>query len=266
MAAENAAITIFGSQNACGIRLEWNDGEDEVKSQKLHDYKVGVRAGAPVVLGFIPVAFAYAIAAAKVGLSIWETVLMSLSVFAGASQMMAVGMLAQDAGVFAIIFATFIINLRHFIMSTCVFNIMEPAPKGLKLLSSFWVTDESFALFTVEKEQPRSIWFYFGMVTMTYSSWVLGGLMGALAVSFLPKIISDSLGIALYAVFIALLIPSVKKNLRLALLVISTAGLNALLRLVMDGSWALIVSTLVCAAVGVFAVDLDEGPKEAEVA
>lgn len=229
---------------------------------KLQDYKAGVRAGAPVVLGFIPVAFAYAIAASKVGLSLWETVLMSVSVFAGASQMMAVEMIAQDAGVFSIVFATFIVNLRHFIMSTCVFNIMDTAPKALKVLASFWVTDESFALFTAERKQPRSIWYFFGMVTMTYSSWVLGGLLGALTVNILPKLLSDSLGIALYAVFITLLIPSVKKNLRLAVLVVATALLNLLLRQLIAGSWALIASTLICAAIGVFTVELDEIPKE----
>ncbi len=235
-----------------------------MRSKRLQDFRAGVKTGAPVIMGFIPIAFAYALAASKVGLSLWETVLMSATVFGGASQMMAVGMIAQDAGVFTIVFATFIINLRHFIMSTCIFNRMEPTAKRWKFLAAFGVTDESFALFTAEMHQPASLAFYLGIISMTYSSWVLGGLMGGLAVSLLPKIVSDSLGIALYAVFVALLIPGLKRNLRLALLVLVTAALNAFLRLLLDSSWALIAATLIAALAGVFFVDLDEGPKEVE--
>lgn len=235
-----------------------------MSSKRLLDFQAGVRTGAPVIMGFIPIAFAYALAASKVGLSLGETVLMSATVFGGASQMMAVGMLAQDASVFTIVLATFIINLRHFIMSTCVFNRMEATPKRWKFLAAFGVTDESFALFTAEMDQPASLAYYLGIISMTYSSWVLGGLLGGLAVTFLPKIVSDSLGIALYAVFVALLIPSLKKNLRLALLVLATAALNALLRQVLDSSWALIAATLLAALAGIRFVDLDEGPKEAE--
>ncbi len=231
-------------------------------SQRAKDYQAGVRAGAPVILGFVPVAFAYALAASKVGLSVAEIVLMSTTVFAGASQMMVVGMLAENAALFTIVFATFIVNLRHFIMSTCVFNRMSKTPRALKCLAAFWVTDESFALFTAEHQQPRTLAYYLGIISMTYSSWVLGGLLGALAVSLLPPIISDSLGIALYAVFIALLLPSAKKNLRLLILVVITALLNLLLRQFMDGSWALIAATLIAAAGGVFAVELDEEAQE----
>ena len=87
----------------------------------------------------------------------------------------------------------------------------------------------------------------------------------------LPVAVSNSLGIALYAMFIALLVPSVKGNWRLLLVVIITALVNTLLRLVMDSSWALVVSTLLGAAIGIFVVkdeDEDDGdePLSLEVA
>ena len=83
-------------------------------------YFTGVRAGIPVILGFVPVGIAYAIMARQAGFSAFETVFMSIAVFAGASQMMAVGMYVQGASIIAMILATFILNLRHLIMSTCV--------------------------------------------------------------------------------------------------------------------------------------------------
>ena len=80
----------------------------------------GLKAGVPVMFGFIPVAIAYALSARQAGFSALETILMSLMVYAGASQMMAVGMLSTGSAMGPIVLATFLLNLRHFIMSTYV--------------------------------------------------------------------------------------------------------------------------------------------------
>lgn len=221
-------------------------------------YLAGLRAGFPVIFGFIPVGIAYALMARQAGFTAMETIYMSISVFAGASQMMATGMYAQSAGIAAIIFATFLLNLRHLIMSTCVMNKMKQAPVLLKLLASFGVTDESFALFTTAKEEHSHIAYFFGMITVTYSSWIVGSAIGALASDFLPAILTASFGIALYAMFIGLLVPSIPGNLRLGGLVLLTAVCNTLLTNVMPASWALIVSTLLCTFAGMFFVELDE--------
>jgi len=90
-----------------------------------------------------------------------------------------------------------------------------------------------------------------------YTSWNVGTFIGAIASDFLPVIITASLGIALYAMFIGLLVPNLTNNFRLGLLVILTAICNTVLSQLMPPSWALIISTLVCAFIGVFTVDLD---------
>jgi predicted branched-subunit amino acid permease len=93
----------------------------------------------------------------------------------------------------------------------------------------------------------------------------VGTLIGALASDVLPTIITASLGVALYAMFIGLLVPNLTGNFRLVLLVVMTAVTNTLLNLFMESSWALIVSTLLCAAVGVFFVDPEgESDKKGE--
>ncbi len=217
-----------------------------------------MRAGIPVLLGFIPVGIAYAIMARGAGLSVLETTFMSLAVFAGASQMMAVGMYAKGASVIAMIIATLIINLRHIIMSTCVINKIRGERLALKLLAAFGVTDESFAVFTAEKDNSYGIWYFFGLISVTYSSWVFASFLGAVFSSFLPDIISASFGIALYALFLGLLVPSLKGNLRLALLIVFTAILNTILSIRLDYSWSLVISTLLSAFLGVFFVDLKE--------
>ena len=223
------------------------------------DYLKGLRTGLPVILGFVPVGIAYAIMARRAGFSAGETIFMSMTVFAGASQMMASAMAGQGAGIAAIIIATFILNLRHLIMSTCVMNRMEEKKSPLRFLAAFGVTDESFAIFTTGEN--RSIWSFLGLITVTYSSWNAGTIIGALASDFLPQLVTASLGIALYAMFIGILVPDLKGSGPLALLVLLTAVCNALLAQVMASSWALVLSTLVCAFAGLYFVDL---PKEDE--
>lgn len=225
---------------------------------KKSRFFAGVRAGVPVILGFIPVGIAYAVMARQAGFTALETILMSAAVFAGASQMMAVGMYAQGAGVIAMILTTFILNLRHLIMSTCVFNRLKGAGTGVKLLAAFGVTDETFAIFTTQEEQTCSAAFLFGLIAVAYLAWVAGSAIGAAASYFLPAVVSASLGIALYAMFIGILAPSLKRNLRLALLVVLTAAVNAVLTQFLPSSWALILSTLICAGFGVFFVELEE--------
>ncbi|MBR6614358.1 MAG: AzlC family ABC transporter permease, partial [Lachnospiraceae bacterium] len=84
-----------------------------MKTNAKQQFIRGMRAGIPVILGFVPVGIAYAIMAKQAGFTNLQTCLMSLSVFAGASQMMATGMFAQGASIFAMVLATFILNLRH---------------------------------------------------------------------------------------------------------------------------------------------------------
>ena len=104
----------------------------------------GMRSAIPVIFGFIPVGIAYAIMARQAGFSVWQTCGMSLTVFAGASQMMVLGMYTQGATVFAMIVATFILNFRHLMMGTCIFNRMKPAKTGIRRLKAFSVN--SFCL------------------------------------------------------------------------------------------------------------------------
>lgn len=229
-----------------------------MKTNAKQQFIRGMRAGIPVILGFVPVGIAYAIMAKQAGFTNLQTCLMSLSVFAGASQMMATGMFAQGASIFAMVLATFILNLRHLIMSTCVINRMKTGGIRIRLLAAFGITDESFAIFTTEKEENCTVMFLLGLVLVNYSSWNIGTLLGTIVSDFLPEILTASLGISLYAMFLGLLMPNLTNNRRLSVLVIFTAICNTILNQLVASSWALIISTLFCAFVGVFFVDLEE--------
>lgn len=247
----------MGMSGGLGRMTIWGDSMTH-----RQQYASGLRAGIPVILGFVPVGIAYAIMARQAGFSVWETAGMSAVVFAGASQMMAVGMYARGAGVAAMVAATFILNLRHMIMSACVMNRMKRDSAKMKLLAAFGVTDEAFAIFTTESEEHASVWFFLGLLSVTYLSWLTGSVIGAAAVNFLPAVLSVSLGIALYAMFLGLLVPSVKRNARLALLIVLTGIVNTVLSRWIASGWALVLSTLICAAAGVVFVDIEKPGEE----
>ena len=101
-----------------------------------------MRCGIPVILGFVPVGIAFAVMARQAGFTLWETCGMSVFVFARASQMKSTGMYAQGAGIAAIVIATFVLNLRHVIMSTVVMNRMSDGSRALRIVAAFGVTDE----------------------------------------------------------------------------------------------------------------------------
>lgn len=224
----------------------------------------GLKAGIPVILGYIPVGIAYGVMGSQAGMSITETCSLSIFVFAGAAQMMAAGMVGQGATVLSIVITTFILNLRHLIMSTCVMERMQDGSRGQKLLASFGVTDESFAVFTTTEEKNCRIYFFFGLILSTWAAWNLGTLIGAAASNVMPELVSKSLGISLYVMFIALLMPGLRGNGRLALLAGFTAVVNSILVQFMASGWALIIATLLGAFIGVFFVELEDGEKETD--
>ena len=225
--------------------------EKTLASSKWKQYCYGVKRALPVILGFVPVAITFAILATEASMTRGETVAMSMAVFAGASQIMAVDMLAS--GLWSVVLATLVLNLRHIMMSTCVFRRMHSAKLWQKIIASFGVTDESFALFTSEEnESVCTPWFMFGIITVTYSSWVGGTILGVFLTVLLPEVVKNSFGIALSALFLALLVPDLKKSGKLLLTVLLTAGLNYGLVFLFgsDSGWPVIGSTLLGAALG----------------
>ena len=223
---------------------------------KFTDYWQGIRAGLPIVLGIIPVGLAFAIIARQNGFSAIETIMMSATVFAGASQMVSVNMYSQGSDLLAMILATFVINLRHLIMSTCIMHKMKTDNVIMKILLSFGITDESFAIFTNLDSDKATAGFFMGLISVTYSTWVFSTILGTITAQLLPLIIANSLGIALYAMFIALLVPSVKNNFQLMLLVVFTAILNLILANIIGGSWSMVLSTLIASGIGAYFMEV----------
>lgn len=212
----------------------------------------GCKKGIPITFGYVPMGIGYAAIAIKAGMTPLETISMSFLVYAGAGQIIAASMALSGATAMAIILTNFVVNLRYFVMSTCVLNQVEESNTPLNILAAHVTVDESFAMFSLSEDS--SIWIYLGIAITAWLSWCLGAWIGVVILDILPVIVANSFNISLYALFVAILVPAIKESRQIALLVLVTAVLNIVLGQFL-GNWSLIVSTLLGAGIGMYIVD-----------
>ena len=215
-----------------------------------------MKTGLPVAFGYVPIAITFGLLAKANHLNSVESILMSVLVFAGASQFVAVNLLATGAGFGQIIITTFLVNIRHFLMSAALARPLGKQPKGLKTLIAFGITDETFSLVAMHAEQNDDPGFVAGVNTAAYLGWILGTAAGAMLVRGLPTMLQASMGIALYAMFIGLLIPGLKRtkaNLAVALIAVGLSLFTAWgppLLTALDKGWKLIITTVIACTLG----------------
>lgn len=216
--------------------------------KEASEFRKGFQAGISIGIGYFPIALTFGLLAKTSGLSIYETVLMSLIVFAGASQYISLSLIAYGTGVFEIVLTTFIVNIRHFLMSTSLNEKLEEDHLIYKLFYSFGITDETFSVVSM-KDGTATTGYMFGVISVSYSSWVVFSGIGHLIGASLPQTLQESMGVALYAMFIGLLVPSMKKNGKVVFLAVLAAVFNSIFTLdhMMAQGWAIVSSTLLSA-------------------
>lgn len=220
----------------------------------LSSFRVGLRHGAPIVLGYLPVGFSFGVVAQQAGFSWAEALLMSLVVYAGASQFAAVALLSQAAGVLAVVATTFLVNLRHALYGAALApRLRETRPSRL-VPAAFWLTDEVFAVAQARLEEaPRPLPYVLGLEAAAYSSWALGTLGGALGGAALAGVGGLGLEYALVAMLVALLALQVGRARwrREVVVAVVAGGLSLALALAGVRGLNVLVAALAGAAVGV---------------
>nr|WP_319393702.1 AzlC family ABC transporter permease [uncultured Desulfobacter sp.] len=215
------------------------------------DTREALKAGIPIFIGYFPAAVAFGILARTTGTSLVEAMLFSIVVFAGASQFIALNLLATGMGPVGIVLTTLLVNFRHFLMSAYLSTrICEPAVKYY-LPMAFGVTDETFSVMSFT---PGKLTRQFVMLLelIAYSGWVCGTLAGFVLGRFMPAVLTQSMGVALYALLLAILMPELKTSLRSFVLAVAAGLLNWFLVTVdvLPKGWSIIVCILVVASAG----------------
>lgn len=205
----------------------------------------GIQAGLTIAIGYFPVALTFGLLAEQTGLTLMETVMMSMFVFAGAAQYISLSFIAAGVGAAEIILTTFIVNIRHFLMSASLNEKMEKDSPWKRILYSFGITDETFSVASV-KQGTVSTSYMFGLIFISYASWVIHSGVGHVVGVNLPVVLQESMAIALYALFIGLLVPSMKKHRKVLLLAGFAAVINSLFVLMewLSAGWSIVVGTL----------------------
>lgn len=213
----------------------------------------GMKRALPIVLGYVPIGFAYGVLAGKSGISEANTLLMSLVVFAGSSQFIAIGLFASGSGVAAAILTTFVVNLRHMLMAASLAPHLSGWRKRHLAWFSFQLTDETFALHSSAASRLNDCRPEVLALNMTaQASWVAGTILGIVASGLIGDIGPLGLDYALAAMFIALLVGQCENKARVVTAVLS--GLVAvLLNLLGWQQFHIIVATIVGASLGLVA-------------
>jgi len=216
-------------------------------------FRDGIVDGIPIFLGYITVAITFGILSKNVGITMVDSILFSVLVFAGASQFIALNLLLLGVGVGEIVLTTLLVNFRHFLMSASLATKMTKDMKRWSPLIAFGVTDEVFSVASFKKG-PITRKYILSLEFVAYTAWVSGTIIGYLVGGILPDMVRDSMGIALYAMFAAILIPEVKKSGRGVILVCLSGAVNTLCQyfFAFPQGWSIVISIVIVSSIGLF--------------
>ena len=172
---------------------------------KLH-FRNGIKDGLPIGLGYLSVSFAFGVQASILGIPFYMSLFISMTNLTSAGQLAGLTVIASLGTFLEIILTQLIINSRYFLMSLTLSQKVDNSFSiGQRFFLSAFVTDEIFAV-SAGKTGLINKKYFFGLVILPYLGWASGTLFGAIAGSSLPVQITNALGIALYAMFIAIII------------------------------------------------------------
>lgn len=217
---------------------------------KKADWLRGLKDGLPICLGYFSVSIAFGMMAIAFHQSIGEAVLISLTNLTSAGQFAGLQIIAEHGGLIPLFISTLIINARYFLMALSVSQKMsEQTTLKEKLLVAYGITDEIFAV-SMANQGAITFWYMLGVIPISMLGWVSGTWVGAVASSVLPAFVSGAFGIALYGMFIAILVPGAKKDKNVRVAVGLSIGISVFFSWIsiLSTGWNIILITVVVSA------------------
>ena len=179
---------------------------------KARDFAAGMKAGMPVCIGYFSVSFGFGAMAVAQGLTIWHAILISATNLTSAGQFAGLTVIAAGAPLLEMILTQLVINSRYALMSLALGPRFGPSVgTGKRLLAAFFNTDEVFAL-GMAREEKLTTGYFVGAGTVSALGWTAGTAIGAFAGSVLPLSVRAALGVMLYGMFIAIVVPQARKE------------------------------------------------------
>jgi len=217
--------------------------------------KKGMRDGVPIALGYFSVSFTIGIMAVATGLTPFQAVFLSLTNVTSAGEVAGLTAIGAGASCLELAMTQLIVNLRYALMSLALSQRLAPAVTTLeRMLIAFGNTDEIFA---VAVSQPKRVGtrYMVGLMSIPIIGWTAGTLAGAVASTLLPEMVRSALGIAVYGMFIAIVVPPMKKSRSISVVVAIAIAISAVLYYVplfsfVSSGFSIIICTVAAAAAG----------------
>ena len=193
-------------------------------------FLIGLHHGLPIGLGYLSVSFAFGIFSLGQGLSIWETLLISMTNLTSAGQLAGVPIIAVGGSAAELAVTQLVINLRYSLMSVSLSQkLHDSVSLPHRLAVAFFNTDEIFAVAS-SRTEPLTRSYLYGLGVCPYLGWSLGTLAGALAGDILPARLTSALGITIYGMFVAIVIPAMRERKATAWCVLLAVALSCAFR------------------------------------
>ena len=218
------------------------------------EFSTGLRDGIPICMGYVSVAFTFGLMCTENGLPFWIAVLISLSNLTSAGQFAGTALIIGGGSFLEIGITTFVINLRYMLMSLSISQKVDAAlsmPK--RMMMSFGVTDEIFGV-SMQRKGNITFAYFMGLMALPILGWSGGTLVGAVAVSLLPDMVRSALGIAIYGMFLAIIIPPARTESAIAWVIAIAALISCVLYYVplfsgISGGWMIIICAVVTSSI-----------------
>lgn len=226
----------------------------------------GLLDGIPIALGYLSVSFGFGILAVRSGLTTLVSVLISASNLTSAGQAAGIGIIAAGGSYIEMALTQLVINLRYGLMSISLSQKLDDTfntPR--RLIAAYGITDEIFAVASAQKGLLTARYMY-GLISVSTLGWCLGTFLGASAGALLPPSLTNAMGIVLYAMFIAIVIPPARKSRGVLAVAVTAAVCSMVFRYLLPqvtGGFAIIFSAIIAAVVGALVFPVAEKEEEA---
>ena len=242
----------------------------EKSNMENNNLKMGIRDGLPIALGYFAVSFSFGLLSVSEGLLWYQALFISMFNLTSAGQLAAVPIIAGGGSFLELVAAQLVINSRYALMSV---SLTQRLGRGTKYIDRLWIgfanTDEIFAV-SIGKEQMLGRKYMLGLIILPFFGWTLGTLLGAAAGSILPAVIVTALSVALYAMFIAIVLPAAKHNKKILLCVMFAMASSSLFYYVpvlnkVPAGFVIVICTVIASALFAVLAPIKEESEGCEV-
>lgn len=229
----------------------------------MHTFADGLKDGIPIGLGYLSVSFTFGMMAVMQGIPVWAAVAISMTNLTSAGQFAGLSLIAAGAPAVEMALTQLVINLRYALMSLSLSQKLVPATGTAKrCLIAFGNTDEIFAVAS-GKAGKVSTAYMVGLMTVPYIGWAAGTLIGGVASTLLPEFIRSALGIAIYGMFIAIIIPPARKQKPVRAVLLVAIVLSLILHFVplfagISEGFIIIICAILASALGAWLFPVEE--------